>query len=368
MNILILIDSMNFGGAEKQALLDANALVLGGHNVDLVCFHAGDLAGELDERVRLTVIAEKSYPARIRRVSGIIRSNHIDWLLAHMFRAEVVGSVSGWMTGRYVVLNEHGLGVKRGLLQRIGMYIVSRLADEVWCASDVCRQFRVQRERVSRKKARVVYNCFTPFSGDQKNNDNKEINARRDEISRVTGSPPVIVGYVGRFDPVKRLPLLVDAAEQLREENILFVLVGDGIEMDKVRSEVERRGLSEKFVLPGFVHNPHSYYKLFDIFVLPSVRESLSMSLLEAGSYAVPAIAFDVGGNGEIIKSGKTGSLVADGDVDGLVQSISELVCDQKKRLDMGRKAKEFVTTTFTGKARMDVLLGICSAVNSRVA
>ena len=365
MNILILIDSLDFGGAEKQAMLDANVLVKEGHNVEIVCFKTGDLASELDEKVRLTVVTEKGYAGRIKKVVGIIKSKHIDWLLAHMFRAEVVGSIAGWMTGRYVVLNEHGLGVKRGLIQRLGMYIVSHLANEVWCASEACRQFRVQREKVSEKKARVVYNCFTPFSSEKGNDINGELAGKLGGINSESDGPPVVVGYVGRFDPVKRLPFLVEAAEQLREMNVLFVLVGDGIEMKKVRSEIERHGLLEKFALPGFVHNPHSYYDLFDIFVLPSIRESLSMSLLEAGSYAVPAVAFDVGGNREIIKHGETGFLVDDGGIDGLVQSLSELIQNREHRLNMGLKAKEFVTATFTSKARMNALHEICGSVNS---
>ena len=51
MNILILIDTMGFGGAEKQALLDANSLVMKGKNVVLACFHTGELISFEDTTV-----------------------------------------------------------------------------------------------------------------------------------------------------------------------------------------------------------------------------------------------------------------------------------------------------------------------------
>jgi glycosyltransferase involved in cell wall biosynthesis len=361
VNILILIDTMRFGGAEKQALLDANALVMKGNKVILACFHTGDLIRELDGSVQVEVISKKSYPGRILDLVRIIKKNRVDLIFAHMIIAEVVAAAAGSLTGRYVVLNEHGLGVNRRMAHRLGIFAASRLADSVWCASDATRRVRIERERVPEHKTRVVYNCFTPFS-EIDNNNGVDVGLAG-ILSRDAGARPVIAGFVGRFDPVKRLDLLVEAAARIPDENILFVLVGDGMEMDRMRSLISEQGLDSRFCLTGFIHNPGRYYELFDIFVLPSVRESLSMSLLEAGSNRLPALAFDVGGNSEVIKHGETGLLAADGDMDGFVNNLRTLVSDGGMRVRMGESARKFVTDTFAGDVRISALLDVCDKV-----
>lgn len=355
MKILILVDTLNFGGAEKQAVLDANDLTRLGHDVTIAYFDPGALVNELVEGVEHVHINAKGWLGRIIAIRAFIRRCGIQVIHAHMFRAGVTAAFAGRLAGCTVVLNEHGLGINRSRLQRLLFRLSSILANEVWCASDACMQFRLSKESVSKGKLKVVYNCFTPFAAVPA----KEVQKLRYSLAEehaVEADKLVIVGYVGRFDPVKRLQFLVRAAEIMQQKTVLFVMVGDGIERETIEALIKQGDVAQCFHLPGFVHDPAIWYEAFDVFVLPSKRESLSMSLLEAGSKGVPAIAFDVGGNAEIIEHGGTGYVIPDDDIEEFAGRINELADEPSTRKRLGEAAARLIPARFSTEARMNEL------------
>ena len=103
----------------------------------------------------------------------------------------------------------------------------------------------------------------------------------------------LLIGSVGRFIASKRYDLLIETLAELKKEanasSIHLVLVGHGIEEQKLRQQTKKLGLETHV---HFIHDfpAYSYYPLFDCFALPSVREGLSMALLEAMSCGLPSI------------------------------------------------------------------------------
>jgi glycosyltransferase involved in cell wall biosynthesis len=124
-----------------------------------------------------------------------------------------------------------------------------------------------------------------------------------------------------------------------------------------LEQEILDSNLKEYFRLPGFVLNAQRYFDVFDIFVLPSVREGFPLVLLEAGAAGVPTVAFDVGGNSEIIRDGYTGFIVPEGNLELLVDRIWRLYSDVVERRNIGRNAKKYVRRKFSSIRRARALL-----------
>jgi glycosyltransferase involved in cell wall biosynthesis len=86
----------------------------------------------------------------------------------------------------------------------------------------------------------------------------------------------------------------------------------------------------------------------FDLFLQPSTEEGLSLTILEAAAAGVPIVASAVGGTGEIIENGTSGTLIAAGDVEALAAALNGFVEDPAPFREMARGARETVERRFS--------------------
>lgn len=128
----------------------------------------------------------------------------------------------------------------------------------------------------------------------------------------------IIIGTLGRLEPVKNQLALVQAfarAIELRPSlrGILrLAVIGDGEQRAEVDAAIAAaNNIRDITWLPGFRDDTPTLYRALDIFVLPSLREGISNTLLEAMASGRPVIATRVGGNPEIVPDGVAGRLVS---------------------------------------------------------
>ena len=159
----------------------------------------------------------------------------------------------------------------------------------------------------------------------------------------------LVVGAVGRFTPQKGYGYLVLAAEGVvkRFPNAKFILVGDGETREAIESMAARLRLRSHFVFTGAREDALSLYPLFDLFVLPSLWESLPYALLEAMAAGRAIIATQVGGIPEAIAHGQTGCLVPPKDPAALAQAMIELLPNEPRRQALGSAAREVVHSRY---------------------
>jgi len=136
-----------------------------------------------------------------------------------------------------------------------------------------------------------------------------------------------VIGIVARLSPIKNHQLLFRAVKTLVQEQsaVKLLVVGDGPERSTLEALAQKLDLNDHIVFCGEQAQVHEFYPLFDVFVLPSLSEGISMTLLEAQAAKVPVVASAVGGNCEIIRDNETGLLFPTGDVDGLFQCLNKL-------------------------------------------
>jgi len=164
----------------------------------------------------------------------------------------------------------------------------------------------------------------------------------------------VIVGTVTRFSPIKDPLNLVEAFVALSEQkesvrrDLRLVMIGDGELLGAARQKLAAAGLAKVSWLPGSRDDVPELLRSMDIFVLGSLREGISNTILEAMATGLPVIASDTGGNVELVREGSNGVLVAPGNRAALAKAISDYVSDPERRLRHGRASRDRVVSRFS--------------------
>jgi sugar transferase (PEP-CTERM/EpsH1 system associated) len=191
---------------------------------------------------------------------------------------------------------------------------------------------------------------------------------------RIAGCPfghpeDFLVGWVGRMDPIKGLPHLLQglarAAQNPAASRLRLVLVGEGPMRQAVERLVEQHGMSERVWLAGERADVAELMRGLDCFVLPSLGEGISNTILEAMATRLPIVATRVGGNGELIESGMTGLLVPPGDGDALAGALLRYSSDRAMARRHAKAARRVAQTRFS-LARM--VADYCSVYEGALA
>ena len=176
---------------------------------------------------------------------------------------------------------------------------------------------------------------------------------------------PIVVGTVGRIAEVKNQKLLVDGIKLLIEKrpelktNLRLVLVGDGPLYNSLKDYVAEIGLSGFVWMTGDRDDVPELMQLMDIFVLPSLSEGISNTILEAMATCLPVIATNVGGTPELISDGDNGRLISVDDEIGLALTIGDLIDNPESRIKMGRSGFNIVKSTFSWSKTVSKYLSV---------
>jgi len=163
----------------------------------------------------------------------------------------------------------------------------------------------------------------------------------------------IIVGTVGRMDPIKGLDVLVAAFGKLimkkpvLRDKLRLIIVGDGPLFSEINALIRQLGISEQVWMAGRRDDIPDILRSLDIFVLASINEGISNTILESMASGLPIVATNVGGNSELIRDGVTGLLVAANDADELASGILRYVEDKYLRRHHGDAARQRVEQHF---------------------
>jgi glycosyltransferase involved in cell wall biosynthesis len=157
---------------------------------------------------------------------------------------------------------------------------------------------------------------------------------------------------------VRLLHEVPDGARRLR-----LVMVGDGPLKDQVRAVVEEAGAIELAWLAGTRDDVPRIMRGLDLFVLPSLSEGISNTVLEAMASGLPVLATDVGGNPELVEAGVTGTLVPRNDAASMARAIRAYMDNPDLRRRHGFEARRTVERRFG----MDVMVNAYMTVYDNV-
>jgi glycosyltransferase involved in cell wall biosynthesis len=252
-----------------------------------------------------------------------------------------------------LILEEHGRfwpepdSAKRRAVNRL---VINPLTDRfVAVSQDIARRL-TRYEGIPADRIRVIYNGT--HAADTV--DSQAVTRRRVELGFAKND--FVIGTVGRFDPIKNLPMLVDALAELcrRQTNVRGLLVGDGPQRKEIEKRVRDAGMQGRIVLTGHRDDARQLMSCMDLFALASFSEGTSVALLEAMSAGLPAAVTAVGGNPEIVLDGETGWVVPSDDTAALQRVFAQAHAEPALLRDRGAAAVRRFENRFTIRAMVD--------------
>jgi glycosyltransferase involved in cell wall biosynthesis len=209
----------------------------------------------------------------------------------------------------------------------------SPLTDALVAVSGATARFCIEEEHMRPGKVTIIRNGVDikelAVSGETRQQTLRQL---RSEWNLAPDA--VLIATIARLHPQKGHVYLIEAARNVVQSypESVFLIVGEGPERGRIERLIGDYGLADHFRILGQRPDVPALLAAADLFVLPSLTEGLSMSLLEAMAAHVPVIASAVGGSPELIQEGETGLLVPPEDSAELARAILTLLDDRDYR------------------------------------
>lgn len=178
-----------------------------------------------------------------------------------------------------------------------------------------------------------------------------------------------VIGSVGRMAAVKDYPSLVRAflmvleKEPASRKRLRLLIVGDGASRQECLDMLGEAGAEALAWLPGERSDIPELMRAMDLFVLPSLGEGISNTILEAMASGLPVVATRVGGNVELVKEALTGKLVPPGEPEPMASAITEYYRNPELLGSHGKTARQEIEAHFSMEAMVRGYLGAYDGV-----
>ena len=287
-----------------------------------------------------------------------IKENKIDVLHCHQYTPWVYGVLAAFGTKTKVIFTEHGRfypdssSWKRELINPW----LCRITDHITSISKATKQALVEFENIPQNKIEVIYNGIKkPEVMAEK------VAALREQLG--ISQDTTILGTIARLDPIKNHSMMLDAFALVLKEhpNTVLIIVGDGEERNNIENKIKQLGIKDQVILPGYEPQPQHYLALMDIFLLSSLSEGTSMTLLEAMALGKPCVATDAGGNPEIVADQLSGYVSKNDDFKDFAKKILLLTTMAKTRESLGVEANRIFHSKFSHQKMVSSYQQICN-------
>lgn len=346
------------GGAEMQAERLSEYFAGNGWNVWVVTRLAEGLL-EREQRKGFQIVRPKTFGlGKMRTVSfmlsalGYLLANRSKYQILHAhlaFGPAFIAVLLGKLFGKKVIVKLGGsnaigdvqvsMKTWRG---RLRFWAIRRWANVVVALTDVMRDEALQIG-IPPERVKILNNGIDARAYDF------------DETARLAAKQQLglqentVALFVGRLDPIKSLPTVIEAMRSARQRSpqLRFVIVGDGPERAALEAQARSFGVQDVIQFAGSQKNVNLYLKAADLFILPSFTEGISNALLEAMASSVACLATPVGGNKEVLDQGKYGVMVPVANVDAWADTLVEYGNSETKRKAIGQKGRERILSTY---------------------
>lgn len=279
----------------------------------------------------------------------LIQARRYDIIHTKLFHADLVGRVCGKLSGTPAIFstieNLHEWTKEYTLRQRLKEWAcrsTAKVNHRIIAVSEMVRDTLVQRTGITPGSIEVIYNGV-----DLDRYDPRKVHSNvKQELG--LSNKDYLVGVIGALNHNKNQKTLIEAARHVlaKRRDVHFVMVGRGDPHD-LRQLSQELGVASKVHFLGVRRDVPQILKSLDIYVVTSLSEGVSISLLEAMAMKKPVIATQVGGNPEVISSDDVGILVLPNRPDILATEILSLLAEPERLLRLGEDARKRVMEVF---------------------
>ena len=366
-NILFVIPSLSTGGAEKSLYGLLKYWDYEKYNVDVYTFaERGEYADKLDERVN--VISDNSlyqyvfFKSVSSSVKSLLKKGKIGLAFLRVLWAfepllyKLVGkkctrnSRFSWFVQKKSMLRlDKHYDIAIGYMEGGPNYYVSDCVDADvkigWIHTDYSKTYpnvhldstrftKMQNVvTVSENSKREILKLMPDLEQNLVVIPNVIDTEKIDRMVSETVIPKeseFAICSVGRLVKLKGFDIAVDTAKILADEGVDFkwYIVGDGEEIENLRSQIKTLGLEEKVVLTGSTENPYSYMNMADVCVQLSEYEGRPLVVDEAKYLLKPVVASNIGAHRDLIEHGQTG-LITERNPESVAKPVKSVLFDE---------------------------------------
>ena len=157
----------------------------------------------------------------------------------------------------------------------------------------------------------------------------------------------ILLMAVGELNPNKNHQILIKALSMIDNPKIKLFILGIGGLKEQLLEMIQKYNLQGRVKVLGYRKDINEFYQCSDIYVFPSIREGLSVALMESMACACPVICSDIRGNNDLIDRGRGGYRVLPLDVQQWVNAINQMIQEREKWKEMGSYNREKIRTAF---------------------
>lgn len=350
IKIIHILDSLNIGGLENGIVNLINGSDDNEFIHEICCLkRSGAAAKRIKKNIKIYELNKKEgndwglYYRLVKLIKrakpDIIHTRNwgaIDGLIAAKIAGvkKIIHGEHGWNNCDPKGMNKKRRIIRKGLSVHVDRFIAvshdlgSWLRESCW----------IKSEKISTIINGVDVEKYNP-KGDGK------------RIRSVLGlKDEVILGTVGRLDPIKNFDILIQAFSELKygRNKVKLLIAGEGKERKKLERIASETGVKDRVVFLGERDDLSNIYKIMDVFILPSRNEGISNTILEAMATGIPVIAAKVGGNVELIEHNITGLLVSPESADAIKKALSFYLTHPEIMKEQGRNARNKAVTNFS--------------------
>jgi len=364
--IIILITKSNFGGAQRYVYDLATSLPKESFDVLVISGEGEEMVSRLKQSNIRTI-----HLSSLQRDVNIPKDLKVFFNLIKIFRAEKpdiihlnstkiggIGAVAGKLCRVHNIIftaHDWAFNNARGKISKKIMlflqWLTVLLSHTTIAVSQKTADQISSLPLIKKDKIKVIYNGVTDIDFLERVKARQLLLPNRSEKKREN---ELWIGTMSELHYRKGLDVMIDVFSELSKKyaEMIFVVMGSGEEREKLITQIQKTGLSDKIFLVGQMLDAKKYLKAFDVFTLTSRTEALPYALLEAGLAGLPVIASAVGGVPEVINSAETGILVPTGEhaVSAVTSALDSLIKSKEKRLKLGNNLKLRVCDQFSKK------------------
>lgn len=311
----------------------------------------------------------------IIEIYRILKKEKVDILHVHTPIAAALGRIAAKLAGVKVVFyTVHGFYVDNPVFYNIEKILTRYFTYHAFTVNQEDYDYAINNRFISNDKITNINSVgidtekFNPakFSKEDKLQIRSSLNICESDIT---------IGFIGRLVREKGILDLVKAFRDIahKYQNLKLVIIGpsDLDERDKSTNDglkiiITENKLENKVIFTGYREDIPELLSIIDIFVLPSYREGMPVSLLEAMAMEIPVIATNIRGCKEEVND-ECGILYDKGDIEGLKSALSCLVEDRELRNKMGKKGRLRVVQMFNEKESISKQLNVYKMVINEV-
>ncbi|MDH4071135.1 MAG: glycosyltransferase, partial [Ignavibacteria bacterium] len=322
----------------------------------------GELANMIESRglvVHSLSLNGSNILSKAVRLFRLLRNRRFDVLHTHLIHATLLGRIVGWLARVPVIIStEHNTSnwQNRNVPALMAYRTTERFSRKTIAISEAVRRCVMEIGKISSEKIEVLYNGVDL---DELDEDGGQADVLRTELG-ISASDPLI-GTVGRMDKRKGYDHLIRAMIPVLRlhPSATLLLVGDGVERNSLTDLSVRLGLGDRIIFAGSQTDIRGYVRLMDVFVLPSLQEGLSISLIEAMALQRAVVASNVDGIPEVVSHGVDGVLVEPGNEEALADALCALLNDKPRIRALGAAARQKVERQFNIREAVTRLEGM---------